>query len=63
VISVMFDHITIKVLGKRESGLKGTISIQCEPLKRDMTIYGHTRHRTSNTDQFSTSAPEKATYE
>jgi len=59
---VKFDHITIKVPGKREGGLKWTISIQYEPLKRDVTIYGHIRHNISNSEQFSTSAPEKATY-
>jgi len=61
-LSDMFDYISIKETLKRESGQKGSIIKQYEPLWRDMTNYGHTRHRISNTDQFSTSAPEKATY-
>jgi len=61
--SVMFDHISIKETRKRESGQKWSIIIQYEPLLRDMTNYGHIRHRISNTDQFPTSAPEKATYD
>jgi len=58
----MFDNISIKETLKRESGQKWTIIKQCEPLWRDLTNYGHIRHRISNSDQFSTSAPENATY-
>jgi len=61
-LCVRFDHIKFEVQGKRESGQKWSIIIQYEPLKRDMTNYGHIWHRISNTDQFSASAPEKATY-
>jgi len=61
-LSVMFDHISIKETHKRESGQKLSIIQQYEPLWRDMKNYGLIRHRISNTDQFSTSAPEKATY-
>jgi len=59
---VMFDHISIKETLKRDSGQKRSIIKQYEPLWRDMTNYGHIRHKLSNTDHFSTSAPEKATY-
>jgi len=62
-LSVMFDHISIKDTLKRESGQKWSIIKHYEPLWRDMTNYGRIRHRISNTDQFSTSAPEKATYD
>jgi len=60
--SVMFDHISIKEPQKGESGQKWSIIKQYERLWRDMTNYGHIRHRISNTEQFSTSAPEKSTY-
>jgi len=59
----MIDHITFKEPRKRESDQKCYIIIQYEPLSRDMTNYGHIRHRISDTEQFSTSAPEKATYD
>jgi len=61
-LSDMFDHISIKAKHKRESGQKRSIMKQYQPLWRDMKNYGHIRHRISNADQFSTSAPEKATY-
>jgi len=61
-LSVRFDHIKVKVPCKRESDQKRSIIIQYELLQRDMTNYGHTRHSISNSDQFSTIAPGKATY-
>jgi len=61
-LSVMFDHISNKETLKRESGQKWSIIKQYEPLWRDMTNYSHITHRISNSDQFSTSATEKATY-
>jgi len=57
-LSVRFDHIKVEVLCKGESGHKWSIIKQYDPLWRDMTNYGHIRHRISITDQFSTSAPE-----
>jgi len=62
-LSVRFDHIKIQVPGKRESGQKWSTTIQYEPLWRDMTNCSHIRHRNSNTEQFSTSATEKAAYD
>jgi len=59
---VKFDHITIKVPGKRESGQQWFKIIQYVLLSRNMTNYGHIWHSISNSVQFSTSAPEKATY-
>jgi len=61
-LSVMFEHISIKETVKRESGQKWSIIKQYEPLWRDMTNYDHIRHRIHNTDQFPSSAPEKAKY-
>jgi len=58
----MFGHISINETLKRESGQKWSIIKQYEPLWRDMTNYGNIRHRISNTDQFVTSAPERATF-
>jgi len=49
---VKFNHITIKVPRKRGSGQRWSIIIQYQPLERDMTNYGHIRHRITNTDQF-----------
>jgi len=61
-LSVRFDHIKIKETFKLESGQKWSIIKQYELLWRDMTNCGLIRHRFSNSDQFSTSATEKATY-
>jgi len=58
----MFDHISVKETLKRKSGHKWSIKKQHEPLGRNMTNYGHIRHRISNADKFSTSATEKAMY-
>jgi len=60
---VMFVHCKFKVPGKLDIGHKWSVIIQYEPLYRDMTNYGHIRHRISNTDQFSTSATAKATFD
>jgi len=60
--SVMYDHISIKETLKRESGQKWSIIKQYELLWRDKTNYGYIRHSISNSDQFPTRAPEKATY-
>jgi len=62
VICDMFDNISIKERRQRESGKKYYIIIQYDPLERDMTNCGHITHRLSNSDQFSTSETEKATY-
>jgi len=61
-LSVMFDYITIQEPRKRESVQKSSIIIQYEPLQRDMKNYCHIWHSISNSDQSSTSLPEKATY-
>jgi len=60
---VIFGHCKIKVPGMLDSAEKWSIIIRYESLWRDMTNYGHIRHRITNTDQFSTSAPEDATYD
>jgi len=60
--SALFDHISIKETRKRESGQKWSIIIQYVLLWKDMTNYGHIWHNIFNSGQFSTSAPEKATY-
>jgi len=62
LFSVVLNHILIKETRKRESGQKWSITKHYETLWRDIRNYGHTRHRISNTAQFSASAPEKATY-
>jgi len=61
-LSVRFDHIKVKVPGKRESALKWTTIIQYEPLLLGITNYGHIWHSISNSDLISASAPEKASY-
>jgi len=61
-LSIRFDDITIKVQAKRDSGQKWSIIIQYVLLQRGMTNYGHIGHSRANSDQFSTSAPEMATY-
>jgi len=62
-LSVRVDHISITETLTRESGQKWSIIKQYEPLWRDMTNYGHIWHRILNSDLFSTSATEKATYD
>jgi len=61
-LSVRLEHNRIKVPCKRESGQNRSIIIQYETLQQDMTNYGHIRHSISNSVQFSTRAPEKATH-
>jgi len=61
-LSLRFDHISMKEALKRESGQKWSIIKQYEPLWRDMTNCGHIRHTISNSDQFSSSASQKAPY-
>jgi len=61
-LSVMHDHISIKETLKRESGKKWSIIKQYEPLWRDMSNCGHTWRSITNSDQFSTREPEKATF-
>jgi len=61
-LSVRLEHSKIKVPCKHESGQKRSIHIQYETLQRDMTNYGHITHSISNSGQFSTGTPEKATY-
>jgi len=62
-LSVRLGRNRVKVQCKRESSQKRSIILQYETLQWDMTNYGHICHRISNTDQFSTSAPEEATYD
>jgi len=61
-LSVRLDYNNIKVPFKRESSQKRSIIIQYETLQPDMTNYGLIRDSISNSDQYSTGAPEKATY-
>jgi len=61
--SVVFDHILIKETRKRECGQQWFIIIQYVLLSRGVTNCGHIWTSIANSDQFSTSAPEKATYE
>jgi len=62
-LSVKSDHIKIKVPGKRESSQKWPIIIQKVLPQRGMTNFGHIWSSIANSDQFSTSAPVKATYD
>jgi len=59
--SVRYDHVKIKVPSKRESSQKWPIIIQNVVSYRGVTNCGHIWHSIANSDQFSTSAPEKAT--
>jgi len=61
-LSVRFEHIKIKVPGKQESRLKWPIIIQNVLSLRVVTNCGPIWHSIANSDQFSTSAPEKASY-
>jgi len=61
-LSVRLEHNKVKVPCKRESCQKRSIIIQYETLQRDMSNYGHIRHSISNSDQFSTRAPERPSY-
>jgi len=59
---VRFDHIKVEVQGKRESGQKWSIIIQNFLSLRGVTKCGHIWPSIDNSDQFSISATEKATY-
>jgi len=61
--SLRFDHIKVRVPGKREGGQKWSIIIQNVRSKWGVTNCGHIRHSIANSDQFSRSATEKATYD
>jgi len=62
-LCVRSDHIKIKMSGKRESGQEWSVIIQNDISQRGVTNCGHIWHSIPNSDQFSTSETEKATYD
>jgi len=61
--SLRFDHIKIRVTGKREGGRKWSIIIHNVRSEWGVTKCGHIWHSIANSDQFSTTATQNATYD